>query len=144
MENIKNGMSNGQLKSHCFCNDGKCSGEYKEWYDNGRLCNFGFYINGKLKESVKNGMIMVIYIPMIFNRYGLCEGERKEWSYNGELIYHGFFIASFEIDSQFNVHKKHNWINRLRKFQYKINLHKLNSILNVLIPLEMVKICAKY
>ena len=74
---------------------------------------------------------------------GNVTGERKIWCKNSQIC-HWFYINGHIVDRQFNVHKKHNWINRLRKFQYKINLHKIDLILNAILPLEMVKICAKY
>ena len=77
---------------------------------------------------------------------GLREGESKllRFDFDNYIFVHNFYILDKKVDIDFTIHKKHSWVNRIRKFRRKINLCKLDYILNRLLPFELVKICAKY
>jgi antitoxin component YwqK of YwqJK toxin-antitoxin module len=63
----KKWYENGKLDVHCFYNDRKLNGEYKHWNENGQLLNHCFYKQGKK------------------------EGEYKSWYDNGQLAEHCFY-----------------------------------------------------
>lgn len=149
--------STGQLRERSFYKDGKLDGKYNKWYACGCLEYKEFYVNGHLegKRTVWWCSHIVKYRPRFIENYrnGKLEGEYITWDdygqsnqhfYTATSLDHHFYIDNRLVDSKFTVHKKHNWINRLKKFRYKIKLEKFDSALNNFIPLDLIKICANY
>ena len=71
---FKSWYNDGRLSVHCFYNDeGNLEGEFKSWYHNGQLAIHCFY-NGTSDEPEKG-----------------LKGEYKRWWDNGQLYIHRFY-----------------------------------------------------
>src|SRR5208337_2729740 len=66
---------------HIWFSGKEGEGEYKHWYDNGRLWQHSFWKNGELN------------------------GEYKEWYDNGQLAAHGFWKKGIKIEIPKNIPK---------------------------------------
>ena len=85
-KNLSSTDSFGQLKEICSYIDGGINGEYKRYYESGKILNICSYIggikNGEYKEYHKNGQLSYIcsYIDDEIN------GEKKEYHENGREL----------------------------------------------------------
>jgi antitoxin component YwqK of YwqJK toxin-antitoxin module len=100
--NLKQGeykdyYNNGQLCEHSFYQYGNRHGEYKEYHANCRLNVHTSLQNGKLhgeyKQYSRNGQLFV----HTFYQNGKKHGEYKEYHNNGELSYTTFFYQGGDL-----------------------------------------------
>ena len=111
---------NGRLWIHTFYKDGERNGEYKSWHSNGQLGMHQFYKDGEL------------------------DGESRAWNSNGRPTFHTFYKDGKVFDDSFLDHKKRILLQGFQKLRYKSNVRNIDSILNKNMPVDLVKLFAKY
>lgn len=84
--------ANGALKISCSLqNNGKCDGEFKQYWEDGQMHKHSFYKNGEKhgdsKEYWKNGQLHIHN----FYKDGKEEGECRNYYENGQLYERCFF-----------------------------------------------------
>jgi antitoxin component YwqK of YwqJK toxin-antitoxin module len=80
-----------ELEEYYVLPNGKIHGEYKNWYEHGKLWEHAFYENGE-----RNGEFKIMYSDgQLFKhssyKNGKSNGECKQWHFNGQLSEHVFY-----------------------------------------------------
>lgn len=88
----KEWYNTGKLSIKCFYINDKKEGKYESWFSNGELCTQCTYINGKLNGICKHWYEGVTP-AQLYSQYtysnGTLNGEYKQWYRNGILWVHG-------------------------------------------------------